>query len=90
MSLILMSFIGKVSITMASVQDLADYWKEGKPVLPPFEIVQRAVVAESVVALDNVTCNLGASVSLRMTPHETRVSILSSLCWSLDILILHI
>ena len=57
MSLILMSFLSKVSITMASVQDLADYWKEGKPVLPPFEIVQRAVVAEWVVALDNVTYN---------------------------------
>ena len=40
MSSIFMSFISKVSITMASVQDLAEYWKDGKQVLPPFEIVQ--------------------------------------------------
>ena len=79
MSSILKSFISKVSITMASVQDLAEYWEEGKPVLPPFEIAQQAVVAEQwVVALDSVTYNIGASVSLMMTPHQTRGSMLFS------------
>ena len=34
-----MSFISKVSITIAYVKDITEYWKEGKPVLPAFEIV---------------------------------------------------